>query len=86
MIGLTKSVARELASRGICVNAIAPGFIATDMTETMPQAAKDTMTENIPLKRIGTPKDIADMAVFLASGQADYITGQVFAVDGGMSI
>lgn len=56
------------------------------MTETMPQAAKDTMTENIPLKRIGTPKDIADMAVFLASGQADYITGQVFAVDGGMSI
>ena len=86
MIGLTKSVARELASRGICVNAIAPGFIATDMTETMLQAAKDTMTENIPLKRIGTPKDIADMAVFLASGQADYITGQVFAVDGGMSI
>ena len=86
LIGLTKSVARELASRGICVNAIAPGFIATDMTETMPQAAKDTMTENIPLKRIGTPKDIADMAVFLASGQADYITGQVFAVDGGMSI
>ena len=86
VIGLTKRVARELASRGICVNAIAPGFIATDMTDAMPQAAKDTMTENIPLKRIGTPKDIADMAVFLASSQADYITGQVFAVDGGMSI
>lgn len=86
MIGLTKSVARELASRGICANAIAPGFIATEMTDAMPQSAKDTMTNNIPLGRIGTPKDIADMAVFLASEKADYITGQVFAVDGGMSM
>lgn len=86
IIGLTKSVARELASRGIHVNAIAPGFIATDMTDAMPEDAKKKMTETIPLKRIGTPKDIADMAVFLASDKADYITGQVFAVDGGMTI
>ena len=86
IIGLTKSVARELASRGVHVNAIAPGFIATDMTDAMPQAAKDKLTEEIPLKRIGTPKNIADMAVFLASEKSDYITGQVFAVDGGMSI
>ena len=86
IIGLTKSVARELASRGIHANAIAPGFIATDMTDAMPQAAKDKLTEEIPLKRIGTPKNIADMAVFLASEKSDYITGQVFAVDGGMSI
>jgi len=86
IIGLTKSTARELASRGINVNAIAPGFIATDMTDAMPKEAKQNMTESIPFKRIGTPKDIADMAVFLASSKSDYITGQVFAVDGGMSI
>lgn len=86
MIGLTKSVARELASRGINVNAIAPGFIATDMTEAMPEEAKQKMTESIPFGRIGTPGDIAEMAVFLASSKSDYITGQVFAVDGGMSI
>ncbi len=86
IIGLTKSTARELASRGIHVNAIAPGFIATDMTDAMPEEAKQNMMESIPFKRIGTPKDIADMAVFLASSKSDYITGQVFAVDGGMSI
>ena len=86
VIGLTKSAARELASRGIQVNAIAPGFIATDMTDAMPEEAKEKMTEMIPLNRIGKPEEIADMAVFLASGKADYITGQVFAVDGGMTI
>ena len=86
VIGLTKSAARELASRGINVNAIAPGFIATDMTGAMPSEAKENMTKAIPLNRIGTPKEIADMAVFLASEKSDYITGQVFAVDGGMTI
>ena len=86
VIGLTKSAARELASRGICVNAIAPGFIDTDMTASLPGAARAKLQENIPLKRIGEPKDIANMAVFLASGKSDYITGQVFAVDGGMTI
>lgn len=86
VIGLTKSAARELASRGINVNAIAPGFIATDMTNAMSKDAKGKMTEMIPLNRIGKPEEIADMAVFLASGKADYITGQVFAVDGGMTI
>lgn len=84
LIGLTKSAARELASRGIHVNAIAPGLIATDMTDAMPEAAKKKLTESIPLGRMGTPEDIAAMAVFLASEEADYITGQVFAVDGGM--
>ena len=86
VIGLTKSAARELASRGICVNAIAPGFIDTDMTASLPGAAREKLQENIPMKRSGEPKDIANMAVFLASGKSDYITGQVFAVDGGMTI
>lgn len=86
VIGLTKSVARELASRKINVNAIAPGFIATDMTDAMTEEAKEKLAETIPFKRIGQPEEIAEMALFLASDKSDYITGQVFAVDGGMTI
>lgn len=86
IIGLTKSVARELASRGINVNAVAPGFISTDMTEAMPEEAKAGMTNTIPLGRIGQAKEVADLVTFLASEKASYITGQVIAVDGGMSI
>lgn len=84
IIGLTKSVAKELGSRGINVNAIAPGFIETDMTDAMPETAKEAVKEQIILKRTGTPKDIAGVAVFLASEESDYITGQVISVDGGM--
>ena len=86
VIGLTKSVARELASRRINVNAIAPGFIATDMTDAMTEEAKEKIAESSPFKRIGQPEEIAAMALFLASDKSDYITGQVFAVDGGMTI
>lgn len=86
LIGLTKSVARELASRGICVNAVAPGFIATDMTENMPDSAKDGLKSMIPMGRIGAPEDIAETVAFLAGSASDYITGQVICVDGGMAI
>lgn len=86
IIGLTKSVARELASRGINCNAVAPGFIETEMTDAMPQAAKDAVKAQIPLQRTGTTADIAEMVAFLASERAAYITGQVISVDGGMSI
>ncbi|MDR3341173.1 MAG: 3-oxoacyl-[acyl-carrier-protein] reductase [Treponema sp.] len=84
LIGLTKTLAQETASRGIRVNALAPGFIASDMTDAMPEAAKTAMMEHIPLKRIGKPEDIAEAALFLASDGSSYITGQVLAVDGGM--
>lgn len=86
VIGLTKSVARELASRQITVNAVAPGFVCTEMVEAMTDSAKETMTDMIPFGRIGEPEEIAQMVAFLASDAARYITGQVIAVDGGMSI
>ena len=84
IIGLTKAVARELASRGITCNAVAPGFIETDMTDAMPETAKEAVKNQIPLQRIGTTADIAEMVAFLASEKAGYITGQVISVDGGM--
>ncbi|MBA3559748.1 MAG: 3-oxoacyl-[acyl-carrier-protein] reductase [Gemmatimonadaceae bacterium] len=84
LIGLTKSVAKELASRNVLCNAIAPGFIDTDMTADLSAEARQTLSAQIPLERLGTPADIAGVAAFLASEYAAYITGQVFVVDGGM--
>ena len=84
LIGLTKSVARELASRNVCVNAVAPGFIATEMTEVLSEDYMNKMKEMIPLGKMGSTKDIANMVLFLAGNQSDYITGQVIHVDGGM--
>ncbi len=84
MIGLTKTVAKELGSRGITVNAVAPGFIETDMTAVLPEKAKEAMLGMIPLQRAGTPQDVANAITFLASDSAAYITGQVIHVTGGM--
>lgn len=86
IIGLTKSVAREFAGKSVCVNAVAPGFIQTDMTDAMPQSVKDAAIETIPMKKMGQPEDIAATVRFLASEDAKYITGQVICVDGGMAI
>lgn len=84
LIGLTKSLAKETGSRGVRVNAIAPGFIQTDMTGALPEDLQKTMIDSVPLKRAGLPEDIANTAVFLASDMSTYITGQVIGVDGGM--
>lgn len=84
IIAFTKSVAREVAPLNITVNAIAPGFILTDMTDGLPQETKDFILTRIPLKRFGTPEDVANLAAFLASEQASYITAQVIGVDGGV--
>ena len=84
LIGLTKSIAREVASRSITCNAVAPGFIDTDMTAVLPQELKDNVVKQIPLGRFGEPADIAAAVAFLASAEAKYITGQTLTVDGGM--
>jgi 3-oxoacyl-[acyl-carrier protein] reductase len=86
LIGVTKSIALEVASRGVRVNAVAPGFITSDMTSAIPEAAKTAMLDHIPLKRPGTPEDVAAAVLFLASDASAYITGQVISVDGGMFI
>jgi 3-oxoacyl-[acyl-carrier protein] reductase len=84
MIGFTKSLAKEVASRNICVNCIAPGFIKTAMTDVLTDAQKEAILKQVPMTRLGTPEDIANAAVFLASDFSGYITGQVLTVDGGM--
>lgn len=86
VIGMTKSLARELAPRGVTVNAVAPGFIETDMTAALPEAARAAAQGGIPMNRLGTPEDVARAVAFLASDEAAYITGQVLAVDGGMAM
>lgn len=86
MIGLTKSIAKEVASRGITCNAIAPGFIATDMTDALPEKVREGALATIPMRRMGTPEEIADVAAFLVSDAASYITGAVLQVDGGLNM
>lgn len=84
VIGFTKAVAKELASRGINVNAVAPGLIETDMTQALKEEVKETLIKSVPMGRLGSPKDVANLVVFLASDKSDYITGQTINIDGGM--
>lgn len=86
IIGLTKSVAKELAGRGVTANAVAPGYIGTDMTNVLSDKVKDAMKAQIPAKRIGTPDDVANVVAFLCSDEAAYVTGEVIRVDGGLAI
>jgi len=86
IIALTKSAARELAGRGIRVNAVAPGFIATDMTAEMPEKARQAFLQGIALQRAGTPEDVANVVCFLSSAESDYVTGQCIVVDGGLTM
>jgi 3-oxoacyl-[acyl-carrier protein] reductase len=86
VIGFTKSLAKELGGKGINVNAVAPGFIQTDMTDKLPEEIKRKIGENIPLKTFGKPEDVAKLVVFLASSDSDYITGQIIGVDGGLAL
>jgi 3-oxoacyl-[acyl-carrier protein] reductase len=85
IIGFTRTIARELASRGVTVNAVAPGFIVTDMTDVLPEKIKTEVKERVPVRRLGNPEDIADLVCYLAGPGASYLTGQVIAVDGGMT-
>lgn len=86
VIGMTKSLAKELATRGVTVNAVAPGMIQTQMTSVLPDAIKEAMLEGIPCKRMGTPEDIAQAVAFFAQEASSYVTGQVLCVDGGMAV
>ena len=86
MIGLTKSLAKEIGSKGITVNAVAPGFIRTEMTEKLSDAIIENVSNNISLRRLGEAKEVADVVAFLASDKASYITGQVIGVDGGLAL
>jgi 3-oxoacyl-[acyl-carrier protein] reductase len=84
IVGLTKTIAKEYASRGIRANAVAPGFISTAMTDAIPDKIKEDMKRSIPLGHFGVPEDVARAVIFLSSGETDYITGQVFHINGGM--